>query len=56
LEFLSTDEVYAIHQASLEILERVGMKFESSEAQQILKSAGIDVDSKGVLLDSIQAP
>jgi trimethylamine--corrinoid protein Co-methyltransferase len=48
LEFLSTDEVYAIHQASLEILERVGMKFESSEAQQILKSAGIDVDSKGV--------
>lgn len=48
LEFLSLDEVYAIHQASLEILERVGMKFESAEAQQILRDAGIDVDSKGV--------
>lgn len=48
LEFLSKDEVYAIHQASLEILERVGMKFESAEAQQILRGAEIDVDSKGV--------
>jgi len=48
LEFLSTDEVYEIHQASLEILERVGMKFENVEAQQILRNAGIDVDLKGV--------
>jgi len=48
LEFLSLDEVYAIHQASLEILERVGMKFESVEAQQILRDAGIEVDTNGV--------
>jgi len=48
LEFLSSDEVYAIHQASMEILERVGVRFESTEAQQVLKSIGVDVDSKGV--------
>ena len=48
LEFLSSDEVYAIHQASMEILERVGARFESTEAQQVLKSIGVDVDSKGV--------
>jgi trimethylamine--corrinoid protein Co-methyltransferase len=48
LEFLSMDDIYAIHQASLEILERVGVKFESTEAQQILKNAGIEVDGKGV--------
>ena len=47
LEFLSSDEVYAIHQASLEILERVGVRFESPGAQQALKSAGVDVDFKG---------
>ena len=47
LEFFSSDEIYEIHQTSLEILERVGMKFESSEAQQILKNAGVEVDSKG---------
>ncbi|MEM3382160.1 MAG: trimethylamine methyltransferase family protein, partial [Candidatus Bathyarchaeia archaeon] len=48
LEFLSSDEVYMIHQASLEILERVGVKFESKEAQQTLKSVGVDVDGDGV--------
>lgn len=48
LEFFSSDEIYEIHQTSLEILERVGMKFESPEAQQILKNAGVEVDSKGV--------
>ena len=46
LEFFSSDEIYQIHQTSLEILERVGMKFESPEAQQILKDAGVEVDSK----------
>lgn len=48
LEFFSSDEIYGIHQTSLEILERVGMKFESPEAQQILKNVGVEVDSKGV--------
>ena len=48
LEFLSKDEIYMIHQASLEILERVGVRFESEEAQQTLKSVGVDVDANGV--------
>ena len=48
LEYLSSDEIHNIHQASLEILERVGVKFEDIEAQKILKNVGIDVDSNGI--------
>ena len=44
ISFLSQDEVNAIHNASLEILENTGMKVMSQEALQILKKAGAKVD------------
>lgn len=46
LEFLSSDEIYEIHMASMEILEQVGVKFLSQKALQILGEAGAYVDFK----------
>ena len=44
ISFLSQDELNAIHNASLEILERTGMKVMSQEALDTLKKAGAKVD------------
>jgi len=44
MEVLSTDQVEAIHQASLSVLETIGMEFLNAEALSLLKSAGAEVD------------
>jgi len=50
---VSEDELEAIHDASLTILEEMGMDFMNSEARAILKRAGADVkpDSERVRFD-----
>ena len=44
IEVLSADQVEAIHQSSLALLERTGMRVLHEEARKILKEAGADVD------------
>jgi len=44
ISFLSEDDMKAIHNASLEVLERVGVKVMSNEALDILKGCGAKVD------------
>ena len=41
---LSSDEVYRIHMATMEVLERVGVLVEDNEALDLLSSAGAMVD------------
>ena len=41
---LSDDEVESIHDASLTILERIGMEFMCPESRTIMREAGADVD------------
>ena len=41
---LTDDELYAIHSASLEVLERTGAYFEEQDARDYLKAAGAQVD------------
>ncbi len=43
-EVISADEVEAIHEASLTILERIGMEFFCPEARSIMREAGATVD------------
>lgn len=43
-EVLSADEIESIHEASLTILERVGMEFLCPESRSIMREAGADVD------------
>ncbi len=53
LEMLSPDQVEAIHQTSLRILEELGIELMSPSARQYLRTYGADVDdsSGGVRLD-----
>jgi len=44
INFLSQDELDAIHNASLEVLENAGIKVMSDKALDILKKAGAKVD------------
>ena len=44
IEILEEGQVEAIHDASLRILEEIGMDFLLPEAREILKAAGADVD------------
>jgi trimethylamine--corrinoid protein Co-methyltransferase len=44
LEIISPEQVETIHEASLEILETVGVNFLLDEARRILKEAGADVE------------
>src|SRR5262249_33208382 len=61
VEVLSADQVEAIHNASLRILEEIGMDFLDSEALAILKAAGAEVATgtqrvrfdRGLVLESI---
>ena len=46
LELVSADEIEAIHGASLEILERIGIRFSLPVARQIFRSAGAMVDEE----------
>jgi trimethylamine---corrinoid protein Co-methyltransferase len=43
-EVVSADEIEAIHEASLTILERIGMEFFCPEARSIMRESGADVD------------
>src|SRR3546814_18893568 len=45
VEVLSADQVEAIHEASLRVLEEVGMDFLHPEALAILKQAGAAVEA-----------
>jgi trimethylamine--corrinoid protein Co-methyltransferase len=50
---LSEDEIEAIHEASLDVIEKIGIRFLNQEALDILKKAGCDVDdqSQNVKMD-----
>lgn len=43
-EVVSADELESIHNASLTILERIGMEFLCPESRSIMRNAGADVD------------
>jgi len=43
-EVVSADELESIHQASLQVLERVGMEFNCPESRSIMREAGAEVD------------
>ena len=45
MRIVSDDELEAIHQTSLTILEEIGMDFLNDEARGLLKRAGADVDT-----------
>src|SRR5262249_15592346 len=47
IDAVSVDELEAIHQASLTILEEVGMDFLDPDARQLLKAAGANVARSG---------
>jgi trimethylamine--corrinoid protein Co-methyltransferase len=44
LEILSRDEIYAVHLASMEVLEKVGVGFNHEGALKIFEDAGAYVD------------
>ena len=46
-EIASADEIEAVHEASLEVLQEIGINFLLGEARDILKAAGADVDPDG---------
>ena len=47
IEVVSADELESIHQASLQILEEIGMDVLNAEAREILKAAGATVEPDG---------
>ena len=47
ISFLAEEEIEAIHNASLEVLEHSGMKVMSEKALDILREAGAKVDYVG---------
>jgi trimethylamine---corrinoid protein Co-methyltransferase len=50
VEILSADQIEAIHQASLGVLERVGMKVLDAEARRIFREAGAAVDESAMVV------
>lgn len=51
VELLSADEIEAIHEASLTVLEEIGVNFLLPEAREILETAGADIDGERVRFD-----
>jgi trimethylamine--corrinoid protein Co-methyltransferase len=51
MEIISADEVEAIHQASLVVLQEIGMDFMLPEARDLLKKAGARIDGERVRFD-----
>ena len=47
LEIVSGDQIEAIHDASMQVLEEIGMNFLLPEAREILRQAGAEVDGDG---------
>jgi trimethylamine---corrinoid protein Co-methyltransferase len=48
IEIVSADELEAIHLASLEILERIGVAVQSERARQLCKRAGCSIGEDGI--------
>jgi trimethylamine--corrinoid protein Co-methyltransferase len=46
LKILSNDEIYAIHNTTLQILEDVGLKIQSSRVLNLLSEAGANIDNR----------
>jgi trimethylamine--corrinoid protein Co-methyltransferase len=46
LDVLTEDQVEAIHDASLEVLERLGIEFMGASARRLLRAAGADVEEE----------
>ena len=46
LNILTPEEIQKIHQATLEVIETVGVRFPSARAMEIWSSFGADVDRK----------
>ena len=46
-EIISADELEAIHDTSMQLLEEIGINFLLAEARDILRKAGADVESSG---------
>ena len=44
-EILSQDDLYRIHTATLEVLERVGVRVEEENALKLLSEVGADVNA-----------
>ena len=51
MEIISAEEVEAIHQASLAVLQEIGMDFMLPEARDLLKKAGARIDGERVRFD-----
>ncbi len=47
MKIISDDEIEAIHEASLTVLQEIGMDFLNEDAKAILKTAGADVETDG---------
>jgi len=47
--YLSEDQMYEIHMATLEVLERIGLRVDHEEARQLLKDAGAYVGENNVV-------
>jgi trimethylamine--corrinoid protein Co-methyltransferase len=47
MEIVSAEQVEAIHQASMQVLEEIGMNFLLPEAREMLRQAGAEVESGG---------
>jgi len=50
IEVLSADQLEAIHNTSLDLLESNGMRFLHAEARQLLANAGAEVDEDSMLV------
>ncbi len=48
LEILDSNELYGIHVATLEVLERVGVRVEEEAALDLLKDIGADVNAEKI--------
>ena len=53
LEILSEEQIYAIHSASLEILERIGMKCNNEAALKIFRDGGAFVNGDRVWIPPV---
>jgi len=52
LQFLSTDDIQAIHQATLEVLEKTGILVKNESSLELLEDSGCSVDNNIVKISS----
>ena len=53
LKFLSDQEILLVHETSLRILNKIGMKMPHKEAHEILKKAGASVNEETGMVFSL---